>query len=187
MSTIPRVKSAIPDQPPHMVSALMHQPVLAKKLDNLYRLVWGEDFVSARIKEVARLRSARLVNCGACQNVRLDRPREEGLAEGAVDEINDEYMQSTQLSAEDKAAIMLTDAIVFDPTRMDQATKDAIREQFSEDQIVELAFEIAKLGAMAKMIITMGMEPSDQYYELVIPAPTQSFGLLGQEVLQGAE
>lgn len=161
---------------------------MATKLDRLYRLVWGGDLVSSRIKEVARMRSARIVDCGACQNVRLDRPREEGLGEEIVSDIGDDYMSSTRLTAQEKAAIMLTDAIVFDPSRMDDATKAAVREQFTEEQIVEFAFEIAKLGAVAKLIITMGMEPSaeEQYHELVIPAPHEGFGLLSQDALQGA-
>lgn len=172
--------------PPHMVSALMHQPVLARKLDHIYRVVWGQGVVPNRVKEVARLRSARVVDCGACRNVRLDGPIGDGLTEDVVDHITDDFESSERLTPREKAALLLTDAIAGDPRSLDSDAARTIREQFTEEEIAELSFEVAKLGAVAKLIITMGMEPERPRPGKVIPAPRAAYGLLTQEALEAS-
>jgi alkylhydroperoxidase family enzyme len=132
------------------------------------------------------MRNARMVDCGACQNVRLDAPRNDGLREDIVSDITDDYEGSDLLTAQDKAALQLTDAIVGDPTLLSETAKAVIHEHFTDEQIAELAFEIAKLGAVAKLIITMGMEPETPPNAMVVPTPGKEHGLLSQEALQGA-
>jgi len=64
VSTKPRVSSAIPDQPPHFGSAMAHQPGLLGAFGELYATFWSEGVVEHRAKEMARLRNARITDCG---------------------------------------------------------------------------------------------------------------------------
>lgn len=186
LSTKPRVSSAVEGQPPHMVSALLHQPELAAAMDRLYRISWGSGSVSMRVKEVARIRNARVVNCAACQNVRIAGAQDEGLVEDIVADISNDYESSELLTDQEKAALRLTDALLFDPSGLTGADIARLHEQFTSEQIAELALEVAKLGAVAKLIITMGMEPAEPPNALVVPTPDDRNGLLGQDELQRA-
>ena len=128
-----------------------------------------------------------IVDCAACQNVRITGAQEEGLVEEIVAHIRDDFETSPLLTEQEKAALVLTDAIVFDPSGLKQSDTARIRRHFTDEQISELAFEVAKLGAVAKMIITLGMEPAEPPTALVVPTPDEQHGLLGQQALQGVD
>lgn len=95
MSTQPRVPSAIPGEPPHFASVLAHQPQLAARFAELYGAFWDSDVLSARIKELCRMRNARVTACGFCRQVRFAKPLEAGLAEDSIAAVTDEYAAST--------------------------------------------------------------------------------------------
>ena len=64
MSTNPRVPSALPGEPAHFYSVLQHQPELAARFGALYAEFWQSEVVSQRVKEIVRLRNARITDCG---------------------------------------------------------------------------------------------------------------------------
>ncbi len=64
MSTIPRVPSAIPGQPPHFGSVMAQAPAVAARFGELYATFWSKGVVDHRTKEVARMRNARVTDCG---------------------------------------------------------------------------------------------------------------------------
>lgn len=64
MSTRPRVSSALPGQPPHFGSVMAQQPDLLARFGALYAAFWSEGVLPHRIKEVARIRNARITDCG---------------------------------------------------------------------------------------------------------------------------
>jgi len=64
MSTKARVSSAFPDRPADFGSALAHQPEMASRFADLYAHFWQQGRVSQRIKEITRLRNARITDCG---------------------------------------------------------------------------------------------------------------------------
>jgi len=64
MSTNPRVQSAIPGQPAHFGSVMAQQPLLLGRFGELYGTFWSKGVVDHRTKEVARMRNARVTDCG---------------------------------------------------------------------------------------------------------------------------
>ncbi len=64
MSNTPRISSAIPGQPPHFTSVLAHQPALLAAFGRLYGAFWNSGVLDHRTKEVARIRNARVTDCG---------------------------------------------------------------------------------------------------------------------------
>ena len=64
MSTHPRVPSGVPGQPADFYSVFQHRPEFAARFAALYAEFWQSEVVSQRIKEVVRLRNARITDCG---------------------------------------------------------------------------------------------------------------------------
>jgi hypothetical protein len=64
MSTTPRVPSAQPGEPATFYSVFQHRPDFAARFGALYAEFWQNGRVSQRIKEVVRLRNARITDCG---------------------------------------------------------------------------------------------------------------------------
>lgn len=159
MSTIPRLSSAIPGQPPHFGSALAHQPAIAQSFAELYGAFWSSDVLSARIKDVARMRNTRVTECGFCRNVRFDKPLGEGLGENTVADITDDYARSAKLTSAEKAALRFTDALIYDSAMLDDGARAELRRHFSRGQIAELGLGVSLFLALAKALITMGLEP----------------------------
>jgi len=170
MSTIPRVSSAIPSEPPHFGSVLAHQPDIATSFFALYGRFWGSDVLAARLKEVARMRNARVTECGFCRNVRFDKAVAEGLGEDVVDDITDGYETSERLTDAETAVLKFTDALIHDPELLTGDAKAALRRHLTPAQIAELGLGVTLFLALAKALITMGLEPEDMS-RTVLPTP----------------
>ena len=64
MSTTPRLPSALPDQPPTLSTVLAHAPEVMGSFSRLYAYFWQRGAVPATIKEMTRIRNARITDCG---------------------------------------------------------------------------------------------------------------------------
>lgn len=170
MSTVPRVSSAIPGEAAHFQTVLAHQPVLATRFGDLYGALWGSDVLSARIKEICRMRNARITACGFCRQVRFAKPRDAGLDETVIDEVTDDYAKSARLSAPEKAALRFTDALIFDPELFDGNARAELHRHFTPPQIAELTLAVMLFLALAKVLITLGLEP-ESLDTTIIPTP----------------
>lgn len=170
MSTTPRVSSAIPGQPAHFGSVLAHQPAIAASFAALYGRFWQSDVLSARTKEVARMRNARVTECGFCRNVRFDKAVAEGLGEAVVDDITDGYEASERLTDAEKAVLKFTDALIHDPALLTGDARAALQRHLTPQQIAELGLGVTLFLALAKALITMGLEP-EAMDRTVLPTP----------------
>jgi alkylhydroperoxidase family enzyme len=171
MSTIPRVSSAIAGEPPHFASVLAHQPAIAASFFALYGRFWDSDVLAARIKEIARMRNARVTACGFCRNIRFDKPLAEGLREEVVDDITDGYEASDKLTPAEKAVLKFTDALIFDPALFTADARAALQRHLTPAQIAELGLGVTLFFALAKALITMGLEP-EAMERTVLPTPS---------------
>lgn len=174
MSTIPRVSSAIPDEPAHFGTVLAHQPDLAARFTALYGAFWDSDVLSARLKEVARMRNARVTECGFCRNVRFDKALGEGLGEEIVDDIDWGYEKSDKLTDAEKAVLTFTDAFIHDPDLLTGDARASLQRHLAPEQIAELGLGLTLFLALAKALITMGLEPEVMGRTVLpTPAPTE--------------
>lgn len=174
MSTTPRVSSAMSGEPVHFGTVLAHQPVLAERFAALYGTFWQSDVVPARIKEIVRMRNARVTECGFCRKVRFDKAVNEGLGEETVEDITDHYAHSDRLTDAEKAALRFTDALIHDPALMDGDAQAALQAHFTNEQIAELGMGVTLFLALAKALITLGLEPENMGRTVLpTPAPPQ--------------
>ncbi len=64
MSTTPRVPSAVPGQSAAFRTVFAHQPELLGAFHELYGTLWSHGVLDHATKEIARLRNARITDCG---------------------------------------------------------------------------------------------------------------------------
>lgn len=64
MSTTPRLNSAIADQPTTLGSVLAHAPDVMARFGELYAEYWQGGNLPQDLKEMTRLRNARITDCG---------------------------------------------------------------------------------------------------------------------------
>ncbi len=148
---------------------LAHAPGVLAAFMDLYGRLWQDGVVPQSIKEVARLRNARLTGCGYCRNVRFAGAREDGLTEDDVALIDDGYAGSA-LSARRKAAIALTD-VVLGRRDLDDALAATLRREWSAPELVELAVTAALCHGFSKIAVALGQATADMPI-MVVPSPT---------------
>lgn len=173
MSTVPRVAAG------NLKEAFALQPDLYAAFSELYGRVWMDGVVDHPTKEVARLRNARVTDCGYCKKVRFSLAREEGLTEDMAELVDDSYGASA-LSERHKAAIRLADRFLAAPAEPRPAEpRQAQPRQYgapsgepalSRAEEVELGVALSMFIGFAKMLITLGLEPEDMPLT-VVPTP----------------
>jgi alkylhydroperoxidase family enzyme len=100
--------------------------------------------------------------------VRFDSARAAGLQEDQVARIADGYEQA--FGPREVAALTLTDALIGDPRSLRDADIAALKSQFSDAEIVEIALGVGLFLGMSKVLINLGLEPEDMPVT-VLPAP----------------
>ena len=64
MSTQPRLPSAIAGEFQNFATVTAHAPRMMSRFFELYAEFWRDDVIGAEIKEMTRLRNARITDCG---------------------------------------------------------------------------------------------------------------------------
>ena len=135
----------------------------------IYGILWSRGVVDHPTKELARLRNARVTDCGYCRNVRFSVAREEGLTEDVVERIRDGYADG-DLSPRQKAVLAWTDAFLEVPPSSHAALREEMLRHFSPDELVELTAGIALFMGFSKIAVSLGQAPADMP-TMVIPTP----------------
>ena len=64
MSTKPSVTSAVAGEEASFATVLMHTPGILGSFGELYATFWQQGIISQEIKEMTRIRNARITDCG---------------------------------------------------------------------------------------------------------------------------
>ena len=64
MSTTPRINSALPGEPEDFRTVTAHAAELMGKFFQLYGDFWASEEVPPNLKEITRIRNARVTDCG---------------------------------------------------------------------------------------------------------------------------
>ena len=68
------------------------------------------------------------------------------------------------------AALQLTDAIIGYPGSLSEDTRQSLKANFSDAEIVEMALGVGLFLGMSKVLINLGLEPEDMPVT-VMPTP----------------
>ena len=100
--------------------------------------------------------------------MRFDSAREAGLTETKVEQIVDGYEEV--LSPAETAALQLTDAIIGYPQTLSDSSREALKANYSDAEIVEMALGVGMFMGMSKVLINLGLEPEEMPLTIV-PTP----------------
>ena len=64
MSTTPRLASAVEDKGANIRTVMAHSPVVRAAFDRMYATLWSDGVAPVDVKELIRLRNAKVTDCG---------------------------------------------------------------------------------------------------------------------------
>jgi alkylhydroperoxidase family enzyme len=88
-------------------------------------------------------------------NYRSPAARDEGLEERAIATIN-QYQQSAELSAAEKAAVRFAELLALDHNAIDEHVLAELRRYFTEEQIMEIGWAAGSFIAFGRLIHVFG-------------------------------
>lgn len=109
-----------------------------------------------RLVELVRLRVAFFNQCRSCMAIRYSDAVADGVTEGLVCSL-ERPQEAQDLSAAEKAAIRYGELMATDHLAIDDAMYEALREHFSEAQIVELGMTVAFFVGFGRLAATWHM------------------------------
>jgi alkylhydroperoxidase family enzyme len=132
-----------------------HVPAVLRSFNQSWQAVFREGVLDHGIKELARVYVAKSLDCGYCAGQRSHLAG--GLTEREFDEVI-EFRESAVLSEREKAALLLAEAIAWDPLMADDEVWAKLHEHFTEPEIVELGYFIGLTMGQQKFLKTLGIK-----------------------------
>lgn len=137
-----------------------HVPAVLRSFNQSWQAVFREGVLDHSIKELARVFVAKSLDCGYCAGQRSHQALAAGLSEREFDDVI-EFRESDRFSSREKAALLLAEAIAWDPGMADDEVWDALHAEFTEPEIVELGYFIGLTMGQQKFLKTLGIKHGD--------------------------
>lgn len=109
-----------------------------------------------KLVELVRLRVAFFNQCRSCMAIRYTDALEDGVTEDLVCSL-ERPQEAENLTPAEKAAIRFGEAMATDHLRIDEKMYAALREHFSESEIVELGMTCAFFVGFGRLAATLHM------------------------------
>lgn len=135
-----------------------HVPAVLRSFNQSWQTVFREGVLDHSIKELARVFVAKSLDCGYCAGQRSHLAA--GLTEREFDDVI-EFRDSEKFSPREKAALLLAEAIAWDPGMADDTVWEALHANFTEPEIVELGYFIGLTMGQQKFLKTLGIKHGD--------------------------
>jgi AhpD family alkylhydroperoxidase len=137
-----------------------HVPAVLRTFNQSWQQVFRDGVLDHTIKELARVFVAKSLDCGYCAGQRSHLATAGGLSERHLDDVI-EFRESTVLTEREKAALLLAEAIAWDPAMADDEVWAKLHEHFTEPEIVELGYFIGLTMGQQKFLKTLGIRHGD--------------------------
>jgi alkylhydroperoxidase family enzyme len=124
-------------------------------LDAMFGTVACRRALDPLTTELVRLRGARAHNCRLCKSLRNVRPARDGVDEHVYDQVD--HYETSALAERHKIALRCTDALLWQPLTYPDGLAASVHAQFSDDEIVELLFDVAR-NAANKIAVALGAD-----------------------------
>lgn len=135
-----------------------HVPAVLRSFNQSWQTVFRDGVLDHSIKELARVFVAKSLDCGYCAGQRSHLAA--GLTEREFDDVI-EFRDSEKFSPREKAALLLAEAIAWDPGMADDTVWEALHANFTEPEIVELGYFIGLTMGQQKFLKTLGIKHGD--------------------------
>ena len=154
MDVLPRARAALHALDPGAVQADLADVRIWDALDGLIRAVPRLDALDPVTSELVRLRVARQHRCRLCQSLRSRPAVLAGADEPFLVDLDD--YERSDLSPHRKAALAMTDAMLWTPARVGPAA-DRLRRHASLPQCVEVVADLTR-NALNKIAVSLGAD-----------------------------
>ncbi|HAN67981.1 MAG TPA: carboxymuconolactone decarboxylase family protein, partial [Halieaceae bacterium] len=104
------------------------------------------------------MRNARHTGCVMCQAVRYDVAINDGLTEEKVQMIRANEPDA-ELSPRERLLVAFVDQYNLDPAGMNDALRSALRNQFSEAELLHLSLLVAWFNGSSRCAVALGGMP----------------------------
>ncbi|MEV6491973.1 carboxymuconolactone decarboxylase family protein [Actinoplanes sp. NPDC051633] len=131
-----------------------HVPAVLRTFNQSWQQVFREGVLDHKVKELARVFVAKSLDCGYCAG---QRSHLADVDEGDVDDLID-FRRSERFTEREKAALLLAEAIAWDPLMADDEVWAKLHEHFTEPEIVELGYFIGLTMGQQKFLKTLGIK-----------------------------
>jgi len=127
-------------------------------LDDFMRAVARLDALDPVTTELVRLRGARQHDCRVCRSRRSVAALDAGATEETFDELD--RWESSRLPEDRKAALGLTDAMIWTPYAVPAEVVAAARAHLTDAQVVEVVLDVAR-NAANKIAVALGADAAE--------------------------
>ncbi|WP_343600461.1 carboxymuconolactone decarboxylase family protein [Mycobacterium sp.] len=110
--------------------------------------------LDALTAELVRLRGAAQHHCRLCQSLRETTALDAGGSDTLYDDIS-HFETSALFTARQQAALRYVDALIWTPAQIDRRVTAGVRKHFSDDEAVELTFDVMR-NASNKVAVALG-------------------------------
>lgn len=157
----PRIRQAVnPDQLTDLEQGLTrifaHAPEMALGMMGFGRAMKTKRTLPERLVELVRLRIAFFNQCRSCMAIRYQDALADGLTEDLVCSL-ERPQDADNLTPAEKVAVRYGELMATDHLAIDDATYDALREHFTEAEIVELGMICAFFVGFGRLAATYHM------------------------------
>lgn len=115
--------------------------------------------VESRLKALADLKTAAVINCEYCLDIGSALARAEGITEAQLRALPN-YADSTEFDGSEKLVLELAEAMTRVPAMVDDNLRRRLLNRFSQAQLAELAAAIAWENHRGRLNQALGMHPS---------------------------
>ena len=115
--------------------------------------------VAARLKALAGIKAAALINCEFCLDIGSAFSRAEGLTDAQLRALPS-FRESEEFSDTEKLVLELAEAMTRTPTHVSDDLRHALLDQFSTAQVAELTAAIAWENHRGRLNQALGIQPS---------------------------
>lgn len=126
-------------------------------LDRFMRAVARLDGLDVVTTELVRLRAARQHDCRVCRSLRSSAALTAGADEELFAAVDHHTEGTGRLTDRHRAALALTDALIWSPAAVDPATVAAVRAHFTAAETVELLLDLMR-NAISKIAVAAGSD-----------------------------
>jgi AhpD family alkylhydroperoxidase len=111
-----------------------------------------------KLKEMCRIKISVAHQCGYCSTVRSNVAKAEGLTEGVIDDLLNDYRASSKLTAREKAALHYADLFKQGEHAIDRDEVYAeLQKHFSDEEIIELGMLCAQTDGVGKFVKSLNV------------------------------
>lgn len=143
------------------IRMLNYRADLVPAFFDFYMRMRGDGLLPAKLKELVRLRIARLNTCRYCLGSLSPLAEKQGVTDTHIAEL--EHRPPGLFTEQELAAFDLAEAIWNNAAEAgrDSALRERMRKHFTDPQLLELVWAIGMYIALGRMIVYFGIERED--------------------------